>query len=1046
MAKKYIPIIAGVVAIIAIIVIAIIGSNPDLRNRNVYVSAITVTTQANGTIKDNNEDIKYYYMTDDNTTITDGKYTFKLEYTVSPANATEKTVNFTSSDTTVATVDENGLVTFERNESVYITLTAKDERAVSTRVQLVWPADVDSGISVSLDNNNELVYNKIGNTQFYSVEEGTLYLYKGMNYAISTNAVITVSDSTVIDFEEGSLNTLTTGTFTITFTFGEGESAQTKTQNVEVVEYINNFQMGASYSAYLNTISNLNNDSLALNFLNAEAMPYEVGASNAFHFDLTVQNQDLASVSLLDANLVYTVYEVIDGENSLVEDNSSVFTVNQDGTLQFKTTSIGKSYQVSVLPKYNFLNRQAVTFNFKVVDGVNVYTHDELKTNFADLDVNNIILHSTIVAEVEENQLDPNGRLINFDSLTSNNGVTGDIYTRLYTEEEINNHADNLDITLSGNYFRIDASNIPFITVLGAGSGYSNYDPLSWTQDSGYPCASIQTAIFKVQDVTGDAYNTGIEKTNIVNFNISNLSLEGNTSTGILYDNFPTDPETGLPVVPDDEAQVIADQGSSSAGFMGRGAVKINTNNVIVLKTNIGIYVTGSCGGITTNYTMLNDSWANGIFGWRTTTVTIENTTVQSSGGAAINFTDATVTDAYSEDWMDVTLTIGENVVIDNYVSGTEGYFIVNNLSAVVPKLKGQLNPQIQNLGKTVLKNEVIDGQDYSLFNFVIQFGKEKNNYSINDYVINNIGSEDGWRVYVPGMWLERQGEYLVNVNNPNESYLVGNNTTYTITNKTVDSQITINMFTGYDNDEPVYTTLERKSGYYNNAVTTAFNGVGLGGVSKISNVDDALLLAGVVGGYITDESFANYILGISTPPQQGTTVATLLHGEDTLIKTAEGLGLNLGITSTLDKIKAKISALGGGNLQTGLSNFAGLSANDPEGLEGVSQLVYLCDYDILSNIKANIAKFNELVNDPMFSSYQTQIQSIIAGYELVQTGASSNSTVVQATVAITCNNDLIDIQDSDGTTNLIEVKINSDLLGEFSGILIFAGLLPYSA
>ena len=208
---------------------------------------------------------------------------------------------------------------------------------------------------------------------------------------------------------------------------------------------------------------------------------------------------------------------------------------------------------------------------------------------------------------------------------------------------------------------------------------------------------------------------------------------------------------------------------------------------------------------------MLNDSWANGIFGWRTTTVTIENTTVQSSGGAAINFTDATLTDAYSEDWMDVTLTIGENVVIDNYVSGTEGYFIVNNLSAVVPKLKGQLNPQIQNLGKTVLKNEVIDGQDYSLFNFVIQFGKEKNNYSINDYVINNIGSEDGWRVYVPGMWLERQGEYLVNVNNPNESYLVGNNTTYTITNKTVDSQITINMFTGYDNDEQVYTTLKRK-------------------------------------------------------------------------------------------------------------------------------------------------------------------------------------------------------------------------------------------
>ena len=50
MAKKYIPIIAGIIAVVAIIVIAIIGSNPDLRNRDIYVNSITVTTEHNGTI------------------------------------------------------------------------------------------------------------------------------------------------------------------------------------------------------------------------------------------------------------------------------------------------------------------------------------------------------------------------------------------------------------------------------------------------------------------------------------------------------------------------------------------------------------------------------------------------------------------------------------------------------------------------------------------------------------------------------------------------------------------------------------------------------------------------------------------------------------------------------------------------------------------------------------------------------------------------------------------------------------------------------------
>ena len=1050
MAKKYIPIIAGIIAVVAIIVIAIVGSNPSIGNTDVYVDTITVTTEHNGIIKDGNEEIKYFFITGDNTSIVEGKTTFQLNYTVSPANATYKTVSFTSSDTDIATVDENGLVTFNRNESVYVTLTAKDERAVKVRVQLVWPAEVDTGVSVELDENNNITFENVSGTQYFSFENNTLSIYSGMNYAIDTAAVVTLSNDAEAQFENGTLATQGVETFTITFVFGEGDNAQTKTINVEVVEYIQNFQMGTSYSSYLNTIENLDNKEILLNFKNTQALPYEVGADNNFHFDLSIQNANMEVVSYKDAHLVYTVYEVVNGENTLVEDNSTVFTVNEDGTLRFKSQTVGKSYQVSVVPKYNFLNRQTITFNFKVVEGVNVYTHEELKTHFADLNINNIILHSTIVAEVEENQLDPDGRLINFDALTANNGVTGDIYTRLYTEETLVSHADDLSITISGNYFSIDASDIPYLTVLGNGSGYSNYDPLKWTENSGYPCASIQTSIFKIQETSADPYSTGIEKTNIVNANFNNIRIEGNTSTGILYGNLEVDPDTQQPIVPDDTAKIIADQGSTSAGIMGRGGVMINTNNAIVLKTNIALYQTGMCGGMNAEYTILNDTWATGVLGWKSSYATFENFEVRRAGGAALCFTDATLSNKYSPEWMDLTLTLGKNVIIDNYVSGTEGYFIVNGLSSVVPALKAELNPKLQLLGKTILKDKTVEGTVESQFNFAIQLGTEGDKYTTStDYVIKNISQEEGWRVYIPGAWLVRQGNFLVNENDPTEKYEVGTNSSYTIPNRSSDTQITIKMYLE-DNEqgEPEYTVFERKSGYFNNPVVTAFDGVGLAGLSKISNVDDALLLGGVVGGYIQDVKFVNYITGVETPTDP-TIVATLLHGEETLINTAKThYSLDLDLTSTLTLIKNKITALGT-NLESGLQAFEGLSASDPEGLKGISQILYMCTYDILENIKTNISAYKALLENPMLDALpsaeaeaiRAQIQKIITGFESVPTEAAKNATLVQAIVAITANNDIVPIKDSTENIGLIEAKINRAGLGDFSGILIYAGL-----
>ena len=1062
MAKKWIPIIAVIVAIVAIIVIAVIGSNPSSRNKTVYVTNINVTTPHTGIYNDESRgDVKYFMLNDDNTTLVDGKSTFDIDYEVVPTNATYKEVTFTSSDTDVATVDEDGVVTFLSNNAVFITLTSQDEREISTTVQLVWEPATSSEFSITLGDNDEVTYQNIGSTQLFSVEDDTLYLYKGVSYEIGGDANVEITDSEAASLESGILMTFEIGSFDMNLIFDGKEPI---TQNVEVVEYINTFARGTSYTSYQSTKDNIGQT----NYLNKDVENYQVGVDSPYHFDIVIQNDELETVSLADANLEYTVYDITDGE-TLIKDNTQVFTVNADGSLSFVKTNVGKTYRVVVEPKYNFLNRNALTFEFELTNGVNAFTHYDLKEYFADLDVNNIVIHSNISVIVESNQLDPDGRLVNFANVSDNNGVTGDIYTRRYTSSDIGN--GNLDINLIGNYFTIDATNMPYLSVT---DGYT-FGILEWTESSGYPCASIQTAIFKVQDASGDAYNTGVEKEEdeIVNFNVKNLRLTGNTSTGIIYE---TDEETGEPIIEDDEAQVIANQGSSSAGFMGRGAVVVSTDNVVITNTNIGIYVTGSFGGIDTNNTYIFDSWANGVFGWRTTSMSLENTTIRQAGGAAINVTDATITDQYAPEWMDVTFTFGPNVIVDNYVTGAEGYFIVNNLSTVVPTLKGQLDSSLQSLlGKTVLKDVVTDEGTESTFNFVIQFGREKNNYAYKDKNIGNIGSEDGWETYIGGMWLVKEGNYLLNKNNPSEKWEITGTTT-TIT-KTTDSQFIMNI---YNDSTEEYERIERRSGYYTSLPTGAsVNGAYVTGISEITNADDAYLMAGVVGGYIQDDNFAADITGLGTASGQ---VATLLNGEVTLIESLQQFkealiesypnlasmieSINTDLTATKQVIYNKIAALGGDNIQAGLDVFSGMVLDDPEleELKDLPKLVYLCDVTLLNNIETNIETFNtvlELLNSlDQFGSFvdlsayteqieqlKTGITVVVNGYAQVLAGAKSpTSGLAQIPTVLTLSNNQLGFSDGTENVNLIEAKINNDLLGDFSGIYICAGIYDVAA
>lgn len=1013
MSKKFIPIIAGVVAVIAIVIIAIIGSNPDIFNKTIYVNQIKITNEVYDTYEEDGVTISRILMDDDNTTEVLGKKTFEITYEVLPEKATDKTVTFTSSDSTIATVSTEGVVTFLEEESVFVTLKSNDKSAKTATVQLMWPAEKTSNLSVSLDDGN-LNFEKVGDNKLFAAESEALYLYKGVEYIFASDAEIEISTTDVAEMDSKVLTTSKLGTFDLSFKFDE---ETTKTKRVVVLEYINNFGYGAYYSEYKNTTANLaTND----NFLNKTAQEYEVGAGNAYYFDTNIQNAEFQNVALADAHLAYSVKKV-EGTTKTDVDANDVFTVGNDGKLTFKSAAVGNVYEVAVAPKYNFLNKSALTFRFKVVEGVNVWTHDELRSNFADLNVNAIVMHKNILAVAAADQLAPDGRLMDRGYLFEDGKkiLTGDIYARGISTTDRTSYA-NLDVSLSGNYFKIDGSKLPYLTLEQGvnpadGYDYSSHNLIEWAKEAGYECANIQTGIFKFQDDTQDAMEVNDKNRKVANFNVKNLVLEGNTSTGLIY---PDDGELN-----NEEAEQIALQGSSSAGFMQRGAIRLNSENVAVIKTGVGLYNAGSHGGVNTKYTLVYDSWGNGVFGWRTGKFEFEDTKIIKAGGAAICMTDATHSTALSEEWLDGYIKFGKNTVVENYVAGTEGYFIVNGLSTVVPALKAQLNPQLAGMNKTMLKTVQGADGEYSVFNFILQLSPSSGTQCTEfTHTFENVGAE-GWTTYIDGLTFKREGDNLVCLEDPNKETfaLYGDNKTKCDVVMKFDSQIVIDY---YDEATDSFVRFERKDGYYDvDNYPMMASGNGLEGVSKISNIDDAYLVAGLVASYDPQDY----------DPSVSGSVDHLLAGDAEIVNIINNLNSQLDPAGPqFVSIKSVIDA----NIAAAIA--AGV---DPSNTQ--QYMMAVCRSNILDVIETNKALYDMILANETYQDRHDEVQYLIAGFDMVVSNAKQNSSLANLCVAMTCTNDLLSIKNREKDINLLNLKIVNSQLGEFSGIVIQVELMP---
>lgn len=140
--------------------------------------------------------------------------TLQLSATVSPSNATNKTVNWSSSNTSVATVNSSGLVTAKAAGTAIITVSTADGAKTATCTVAVTAATVPV-TSVSL-NRTTLSLKQNETFQLTATVSPNNATYSGLAWSSSNTVVAQVTSGLVRALQEG--------TATITVTAG-GKSA-----------------------------------------------------------------------------------------------------------------------------------------------------------------------------------------------------------------------------------------------------------------------------------------------------------------------------------------------------------------------------------------------------------------------------------------------------------------------------------------------------------------------------------------------------------------------------------------------------------------------------------------------------------------------------------------------------------------------------------------------------------------------------------------------------------------------------------------------------
>ena len=662
---------------------------------------------------------------------------------VSPVTVTYGTVP------TLPTLTKNGykFVKFvEFGTSVTFDATANYNKATNTIIEAVWDElEVEFG-----ENSNEDQYNLVKTENYFKEkshynEEGeyTYVFIKGIPYSFSGMTIS--SSSNLVNIQNNGFTATTVGTFKLTISKVVDDTPVTYVRNAKVVENVASFNVNETRNA-----ANFNSNTLV------EAM--SVGTANGYKPDITIKNVNDAEIGFGDGNVIISATNVKNNDVIYLD------TADYNAATGFNLIdlTVGETYEFSFIPKY-YVGGNTATIKVTINDGVNVYTNAELRSAFANLAVHKINVLRDIKAELVSDQYD-NGNVHNPYHVLYNTNTKiyqwTDGFSVAYNQDGTINTdvmkngwvysrstvGTNDSITINGNSFKLDASTLPRVN-----GGIANTWVTFANMAPGTERVVNQHAfIFSYMSHKPNDINTAVNNGNT--FNVNDLAIYGNNTLAS---------DTTTKYGKDGESYYEMSASYNSLRIMGGN---LNATNVAIRNSLISFFISGDsdtvtegANGYATKAVLDNcyaeNSWANSICTFYLTHLTVQNSIIKNSGGAAIHFDCAPYPGVSTQN---STLVL-ENTQISNWVLGTESWLTAYQMSPTALAIKAQLEQGLNEKGLTCIKN--IEGKGQA-FNFAIFYQKI------------DADNTAGWDKMNVGT--DYQGKPYVDITNTSKSWATG--------------------------------------------------------------------------------------------------------------------------------------------------------------------------------------------------------------------------------------------------------------------------------
>jgi len=439
---------------------------------------------------------------------------------------------------------------------------------------------------------------------------------------------------------------------------------------------------------------------------------YAVGHQNPFEFLPTIKGcaslNDLNNiVTIPQYKSIVTLKEKVGGSWVIVTENiNSIVSIDDENSkLQFTAGAIGREFEITVQPYFDPSEENTQTFRFTVHKGYNIYHAKELS-----------LIDNVNTTEVIKDHDTPNGVWTDFKTEHNLNFVvdggvylhcdlsltSGDVAPNFFFKNtnQIPNDGewstptvwegsvfkDSLidetylyqrsipagqSFNFNGNYFSINASTFPLISCFknwGSGSNNFTHGSIIWTEGFG-------------------------------SFNVSNLEIFGNAKK---------------------------DETEKSAGGLvflkvSRGS-EANVNNLQTKALFISFFAHESDELKTTTLNIENtisiDNFSNMIFSHGKTLIDIKTSVFKDAGGPLFIASHDEPDEDENSGLLYGTITIDKDTVLENHVSGQEAWFIINNATPIVNKLK-LLDDALSATPRSIYGEITIDNSKVEVLNLI---------------------------------------------------------------------------------------------------------------------------------------------------------------------------------------------------------------------------------------------------------------------------------------------------------------------------------------